>query len=153
MVDLEDDNEHYTEFKDFREATYVFPHNSPMITYLNLVTYDGWDSSEYNGYWQNTPFFESCYIDLFDTPSPGNAELYLCPSPDPDRVRIILQANVFDFDIQSNRGGGFACIVEDEFDEWQPGDGYDDQGLFFGSVFKDGTASESYLSFYDQWLI
>lgn len=79
----------------------MFPHNSPMITYLNLVTYDGYDGDLdiYNEYWQNTPFFAPCAIDLFDVPSPGFAELYLCPSPDYDRIRIILQANVFDFDI------------------------------------------------------
>jgi len=40
-----------------------------------------------------------------------------------------------------------------DFDEWQPGDGSDDRGLFFGSVFRDGTGSESYMTFYDQWLI
>jgi len=34
-----------------------------------------------------------------------------------------------------------------------PGDGSDDRGLFFGSVFRDGTGSESYMTFYDQWLI
>lgn len=89
-----------------------------MITYLNLVTYDGWEWTNFNGYWQDTPFFAPCEIDLFSFPPPGYAELYLCPSPDPDRIRIILQANVFDFDIQSNKAGGFACIMEDEFDEW-----------------------------------
>ena len=51
MVDLEDGNKHESEFKDYWEATYVFPHNSPMVTYLNLVTYDGSSTTYYNGYW------------------------------------------------------------------------------------------------------
>jgi hypothetical protein len=41
----------------------------------------------------------------------------------------------------------------DEFDEWSAGDGSRNQGLFFGSIFKDGSGSESYLTFYDQYII
>lgn len=41
----------------------------------------------------------------------------------------------------------------DDFDEWQQGHGSRNRGIFLGSIFRNSTGSESYLSFYDQWLI
>ena len=61
---------------------------------------------------------ENCEHDRYSYPDPGYHNIHLCQSPDPDRLRIIVEVNIQDFEIQSERPGGIVCMNYDDFDEW-----------------------------------
>jgi len=90
-VDVDDDLDHYSEWKDFRDATYVFPLNSPTVTYVNLANYEG---TGYSESYHDGSFFDDCDHDWHDPVDPGEAYIEICGSPDLDRIRFIAEVNI-----------------------------------------------------------
>ena len=68
-------------------------------------------------------------------------------------MRIVAEVNIQDFPVENERAGGILCYRSDSFDTWEAGDGSDNRGLFFGSIFRNGEGSESFMTFYDQLVV
>lgn len=69
----------------------MYPHNSPTVTYINLVRYEGYELTE--DYYMGS-FFDDCDHDRFDPVGPGEAYIEICGSPTDDRIRFIAEVNI-----------------------------------------------------------